>query len=77
MQSQIVSAIALRNSITQTCAVLNLSRATLYDRIKRGLIRVTKDGGRTFISGQEIERYLAACAAASPDSRFQRTAEAP
>jgi excisionase family DNA binding protein len=48
------------NSIPQACAVTGLSRATLYARIKSGQLRVVKDGGRTFITGSELERYLRA-----------------
>jgi len=52
-----------RNTIPEACEVTGLARATLYARIKAGLLRVTKDGARTFISGAELERYLAACEA--------------
>lgn len=54
---------AERNTIEETTSILKISRATLYERIKAGLISVTKDGARTFITGAEIERYLAACEA--------------
>lgn len=49
-----------RNSIREVVAVLKISRPTVYDRIKRGLLHVVKDGGRVFVTGEELERYLAA-----------------
>ena len=50
-----------RNTITEAVEILKISRALIYVRIKAGQLRVTKDGARTFISGAELERYLAAC----------------
>jgi hypothetical protein len=50
-----------RFSIPQVCQISGLGRSALYDRIGRGLLRVVKDGHRTFISRTELERYLAAC----------------
>ncbi len=47
-----------RNTIREACQLTRLSRATLYERIAAGLLNVIKDGRRTFISGEEIERYL-------------------
>lgn len=52
-----------RNTIPEFCQISGLAKATVYQRIKAGLLRVTKDGARTFITGAEIERYLAACEA--------------
>ena len=54
-----------RNTVRETCAILRLSHATLYDRIKSGRLHVTKDGARTFVTRAEIARYLAACEAQS------------
>jgi excisionase family DNA binding protein len=53
-----------RFSILQVCQLTGLGRSALYDRISRGLLRVVKDGHRTFISRAEVERYLKACEAA-------------
>jgi excisionase family DNA binding protein len=50
-----------RNSIPESCSILNYSRSTLYDRIQKGLIKVVKDGRRSFIMREELERYLKAC----------------
>ena len=49
-----------RNTIPEVGAIVKLSRATIYDRIKRGLLHVVKDGGRVFVTGEELERYLSA-----------------
>ena len=48
-----------RNTIPESLAILKIGRSSLYDRIARGLLRVTKDGARSFISGDELARYLA------------------
>lgn len=55
-----------RFSVPEVLEVLKISRPTLYARVKAGLLRVTKDGGRTFVTGAELARYLAACEASSP-----------
>lgn len=55
------AAAAARYSIPQVCQIIGLGRATVYDRITRGLLRVVKDGHRTFISRAELERYLKDC----------------
>lgn len=52
---------ASRYSILQVCEITGLCRATVYNRIASGLLRPVKDGGRTFISRAEIDRYLASC----------------
>ena len=48
----------LRYSIADLTRLLALSRSTLYDRIKHGLLKVSKDGGRTFVTAAELQRYL-------------------
>lgn len=63
---QAAAGLPLRNTIDETCHILKLSRATLYQRIRAGLLQTTKDGARTFVSGAEIERYLSRCSAAAP-----------
>lgn len=50
-----------RNTVAETLAILKISRPTFYERVKHGQLKITKDGGRTFVSGSEIARYLAAC----------------
>lgn len=55
-----------RNTIPEFCQIAKISRATAYDRVARGLLRVTKDGARTFVTGAELERYLSAGESAAP-----------
>ena len=50
-----------RNTVDEALVILKLSKPTLYRRIAEGLIKVTKDGARTFISGAELVRYMTAC----------------
>ena len=45
-----------RYAIDETARYLRISRAALYQRIRAGLIAVTKDGARSFITGTEIAR---------------------
>jgi excisionase family DNA binding protein len=53
----------LRFAITEAAHILRISRATLYERIRGGLIATQKDGRRTFITATELQRYV------SPDSQ--------
>ena len=53
-----------RNTVPESCEILRISRPTFYDRVRRGLIRVVKDGGRSFVTGAELTRYMAACESA-------------
>jgi excisionase family DNA binding protein len=48
----------LRYSIAQAALLLNLSRSTLYERIKVGALHAHHDGRRCFIAASEIERYV-------------------
>ncbi|QRK06702.1 helix-turn-helix domain-containing protein [Archangium minus] len=50
-----------RYSVPAACRVFGYSRSTFYDRVQKGLIRLTKDGRRSFVSREELERYLKAC----------------
>lgn len=52
------NALPHRNTIEEALAILKVSKPTLYRRIAQGLLKVTKDGARTFISGAELVRYL-------------------
>jgi excisionase family DNA binding protein len=49
----------LRFEITEAARILRISRATLYERIRGGLIATQKDGRRTFITATELQRYVA------------------
>ena len=48
----------LRFEITEATRILRISRATLHERIRGGLIATQKDGRRTFITAAELHRYV-------------------
>ena len=48
----------LRFDIAEVASILRISRATLYQRIRDGLISTHKDGRRTFVSADELRRYV-------------------
>jgi len=48
----------LRFEISEVAKILRLSRATLYQRIRDGRIRIHKDGRRTFVTVEELQRYV-------------------
>jgi excisionase family DNA binding protein len=48
----------LRFEIPEAARILRISRATLYERIREGLITTQKDGRRTFITAAELQRYV-------------------
>ena len=48
----------LRYDIAEVASILRLSRATLYQRIRVGLITIQKDGRRTFVTASELRRYV-------------------
>lgn len=50
-----------RYSVPELLDALGFSRSTFYARVKAGLIKLTKDGRRSFVSAEELERYLKAC----------------
>lgn len=49
-----------RFTIREVEHLARISHATAYDRIRRGFLRVVKDGRRTFVLRSELERYLSA-----------------
>ena len=48
----------LRYDLVEVTRILRISRATLYERIRDGRIRTQKDGRRTFITAEELHRYV-------------------
>lgn len=48
----------LRYDIREVTQILRISRATLYDRIREGRLSIQKDGRRTFITSNELMRYI-------------------
>ena len=49
----------LRLDIPEATRILRLSRATLYERIRAGQIKTQKDGRRSYITAEELQRYVA------------------
>lgn len=49
----------LRFEIAEVVRILRLSRATLYERIRCGEIKTQKDGRRSYITVEELRRYVA------------------
>lgn len=47
----------LRFDIPEVARILRISRATLYQRIRAGAIKIHKDGRRTFVTAEELLRY--------------------
>ena len=48
----------LRFEIHEAARILRISRASLYHRIRDGLIATQKDGRRTFITADELHCYV-------------------
>ena len=59
MSQQTDSLPQLRFDIPEATRILRLSRATLYERIRAGLIQTQKDGRRSHITAEELQRYVA------------------
>ena len=59
--SRIRHGFALRFDTEEAAAILGMSRAQLYKRIKSGALRRQKDGTRTYITREELERYVQSC----------------
>jgi excisionase family DNA binding protein len=59
MSQQTDSLPQLRFDIPEATRILRLSRATLYERIRTGLIKTQKDGRRSYITAEELQRYVA------------------
>ena len=58
MSTPAVSLPQLRFEISEAASILRISRATLYERIRDGLIATQKDGRRAFIKVEELHRYV-------------------
>lgn len=53
----------LRFEVQEAAQILRMSRAQLYIRIGEGALRAQKDGARTYLTRDELERYVKCCAA--------------
>ena len=58
MSQQTDSLPQLRFDIPEATRILRLSRATLYERIRAGQIKTQKDGRRSYITAEELQRYV-------------------
>jgi hypothetical protein len=59
---------ALRFDVGETARILRMSRAQLYKRVSGGAITPQRDGGRTYFTYRELERYVEACNPGGPVS---------
>jgi len=59
MSQQTESLPQLRSDIPEAARILRLSRATLYERIRMGQIKTQTDGRRSYITTEELQRYVA------------------
>jgi excisionase family DNA binding protein len=46
--------------VQEAADLLGVHRTTLYARHREGLIELVRIGGRTYVSADEIERYIRA-----------------
>ena len=51
----------LRFEIAEAARILRVSRATLYQRINAGHLKIHKDGRRSYVTAVELHRYVGAC----------------
>ena len=51
----------LRFEIAEVAHILRMSRATLYQRIRDGQLKIHKDGRRSYVAADELQRYVGAC----------------
>jgi helix-turn-helix protein len=57
---------ALRFEVYEAAHILHMNRAQLYNRIHEGSLNRKKDGGLTYITRGELERYAASCGTQAP-----------
>lgn len=58
MSQQTDSLPQLRFDIPEVARILRLSRGTLYERIRAGQLMTQKDGRRTYVTAEELQRYV-------------------
>lgn len=47
-----------RYPIPEAFSLLGLPRSSGYERVAKGLIRVQKDGRRSYVTAEEMDRYV-------------------
>lgn len=68
-----VDASPLLLSVIDAAGRLSISRATLYKLISSGAVRAIRIGGRTLVSVEALETYIASLESYKPSDRFDRT----
>ena len=48
----------IRFDIIEASRILRVSRATLYERIRQGELKTQKDGRRSYVTADELHRYV-------------------
>lgn len=48
----------LRFNVSESARILRISKAALYQRIREGELALQKDGRRSFITAEELQRYV-------------------
>jgi excisionase family DNA binding protein len=56
----------LRHSVAEAAQMLRISPAHVYKKISEGVLRAQRDGSRSYISNEELRRYVAALEPTSP-----------
>jgi excisionase family DNA binding protein len=62
----------LRVTVEEAAVLLGVSRSYLYTRVAAGALKVSTDARRTYVSRQELERYVESCASGCAPKRGQR-----
>jgi hypothetical protein len=47
-----------RYQVDEAFALIGLPRSSGYARVKQGVLRVQKDGRRSYVTAEEIDRYV-------------------
>lgn len=57
-----ISVLAIREgvlySVKEACSLLGVARATLYRYVKAKGVRLVKVGGRSYIRGEDLKRFM-------------------
>jgi len=51
----------LRVGVLEAARIIGVSRTRLYKHVRDGTIKITKDGGRTLFTMQELRAFVARC----------------
>jgi excisionase family DNA binding protein len=56
----------LRHSVAESAQMLRISQALMYRKISDGVIRAQRDGSRSYITHEELQRYVASLESSAP-----------